>query len=117
MSNKNEAFAFLKSFQNALQCNLPPRAELVAEIDALSKDGKSDHRIRENRFIYHFIVRELHSHMQTVPGIGASEAKRSTFWEYHAKVSDIASGNPFRRWARRSASNAENLHRTLLKDG
>jgi hypothetical protein len=97
MSKRDEAFAFLRSFQDTLESKLPSREALVAEMDVLSKDGVSDHQIRENRFIYHFIIRQLHSHMQTVPGIGADEARRSIFCEYHAKVSDIASGNAFRR--------------------
>lgn len=97
MSKKDEVFAFLRSFQDMLEHKLPSRAALVAEMDALSKDGASPHKIRENRFIYHFLIRQLHSHLQTVAGIGADEARRSILCEYHARVRDIASGNAFRR--------------------
>lgn len=97
MIDKNEAFAYLQSLRDTLTTTLPDRATLLGEMVDLAQDGASDHRIRENRFIYHFIIRRLHDHMQSVPGIGASEAKRALLCEYHAKVSDISSGNPLRR--------------------
>lgn len=97
MTTKVEAYKYLQSLHGMLTETLPDRATLVDEMTNLAQDGASYHRIRENRFIYHFIVHPLNIHMQSLPGIGAAEAKRALLCEYHAKVSDIASGNAFRR--------------------
>ena len=96
-SKKDEAFEFLSSLQNVLVQFLPNPAAMKKAMLELSNASASEHRIRENRFLYHFVFRQIHAQMQTVSGIGPEEARLSLLCEYHAKVSDIASGNAFRR--------------------
>jgi hypothetical protein len=97
LSVKDEAFKFLHSLHDALTELLQnPIAMTKAMLD-LSATGASEHKIRENRFLYHFVFPQIFAQMQTMPGIGPKEARLSLLCEYHAKVSDISSGNSFRR--------------------
>jgi hypothetical protein len=52
--------------------------------------------------------------MQTVPGIGPQEARLSMLCEYHAKVSDIAVGNAFRRAGYPFGKALGNVQETML---
>ena len=96
-SEKDEAFKFLYSLQGALTGLLQNPVAMTKAMLELSAIGASEHKIRENRFLYHFVFPQIFTQMQTVPGIGSEEARLSLLCEYHAKVSDISSGNAFRR--------------------
>jgi hypothetical protein len=94
---KDDAFAFLASLQSTLAQSLPNATAMKKEMLNISSEGGSEHKIRENQFLYHFVIRLIHRQMRTVPGIGHDEARRSLLCEYHAKASDISSGNALRR--------------------
>jgi hypothetical protein len=96
MDLKNNACDFLVGLENRLRTQLPPPAAMKALMSKLSKEGSGPSKIRENIFLYH-ILPIVDEHVQTIPGIHAEESRSSMLCEYHSKVPDIASGNPFRR--------------------
>jgi hypothetical protein len=96
-NNKDGAFKFLLGLGETLAERLPSPVAIKQQMLDLSQPGNSIHQIRENRFLYHFAIRHISAQMQTVTGIGQAEARKALLCEYHAKASDIASGNAFRR--------------------
>jgi hypothetical protein len=95
--NKDDAFAFFIALESALNHSLPNPSAMKKEMLNICNEGASEHRIRENQFLYHFVMPLIHKQMQTVPGIGPGEARHALLCEYHAKISDISSGNAMRR--------------------
>jgi hypothetical protein len=95
-NQKEAAYIFLTGLENKLSQALPAANAMKTLMSEISVRGKSPSTIRENIFLYH-ILPIVSDHMQTVAGIGPDEARASLLCEYHEKVRDIASGNPFRR--------------------
>jgi hypothetical protein len=95
--NKDDAFAFFIALESTLNHSLPNPSAMKKEMLNICNEGASEHRIRENQFLYHFVMPLIHKQMQTVPGIGPGEARHALLCEYHAKISDISSGNAMRR--------------------
>jgi hypothetical protein len=96
MDSKKDAYDFLVGLENELRKQLPAPVAMRALMSRLEEEGKIPSKIRENVFLY-YMLPNICEHMQTVPGIGPDEARTSMLCEYHTKVSNIASGNPFRR--------------------
>jgi hypothetical protein len=96
-NNKDGAFKFLMELRETLSERLPNPVAIKQQMLDLSQPGNSVHRIRENRFLYHFAIRHISTQMQTVIGIGQAEARQALLCEYHAKASDLTSGNALRR--------------------
>ena len=118
MDNKTGAHNFLEGMENELNKRLPAAAAMRMLISKLSEDGNSPSKIRENIFLY-YVLPVIHEYMQTLPNIGPDEARKSILCEYHGKVPNIASGNPFRRaghpFQKSVGLNAENIIQRWMK--
>jgi hypothetical protein len=96
MGLKMAAYDFLTGLKNELGKRLLAPQAMRALMPQLEVQNNNPSKIRENIFLYHMLP-YIYEHMQTVPGIGPAEARTSLLCEYHSKVPNISSGNPFRR--------------------
>lgn len=96
MFRKRGAYEFLSGLEAILNQKLPEAAAMKERMANIATQGTSPSQIRENIFLYH-ILPLVSDYMQTIAGIGPSEARQSMLCEYHAKVPTLASGNCFRR--------------------
>jgi hypothetical protein len=95
-ADKISAYRFLRGLEAELTKRLPLPHEMKMLMTRLAEEEKSPSKIRENIFLY-YVLPIVTNHMQTIEGIGPDEARLSMLCEYHDKVQNISSGNPFRR--------------------
>lgn len=100
-ASKDKAYEFLQSLEESLNASLPQHAELKQGIRDIVKAAKIDDaqkhlRQPENAFLYHYAVPIIFDRMQTVPGIGEVEARRSFLSEFYRNFPQWSLATPAR---------------------
>jgi hypothetical protein len=99
MSDRSEAHAFLISLENRLRSGLCAPSEMrsrIAKLTAAIDSTKKPPEQREAAFLTKLVAPLLFEHMQTVPGIGKSEARQSLVADYKNVMSEYCSENAAR---------------------
>lgn len=98
---KDRARNFLGSLEKELTSNLPSpskmRRVVLETVNSAKNDGTRKHmRTPESAFLYQYAVPIIFQHMQTVDGIGKSEALKSFLSESYLHIPDCSLATPAR---------------------
>lgn len=101
---KQRAHDFLQSLEKELALSTPPPKEMRTAIRKIVADAESDAtrkhlRHGEDGFLNHYAIPTIFRHMQTVNGIGKSEAVQALLSESYRHMSEFASQTPARTQA------------------
>jgi hypothetical protein len=98
---KDEAHKFLESLERELANKMPSPKEMRQSIHDIVTRAKNNNKMKhmrqpEDAFLYHNAVPIIFRHMQTVRGIGESEAKQSLLSEFYRNMPDLCLDTPAR---------------------